>query len=133
MFETPPGWARDADEVIADMRRLLRMAGGNTNFGYVLRQQPEAGVRLGFRDLDPRTAHRRDGLRNYGDSTTLGAVFDISRSRLRPTDFVTDAPDDAIRVISGRDIEVRRHHLIDQDRTHGGHTTMTSHWPPATS
>lgn len=104
MFEAPSGWVRDANEVIADMRRLLRMAGGNTNFGYVLREQPEAGVRLGFRDLDPRTAHRRDGLRNYGDSTTLGGVFDISRSRLRPTDFVGEDDTDAVRVISGRDI-----------------------------
>jgi hypothetical protein len=104
MFEAPPGWVRSADEVVADMRRLLRMAGGNTNFGYVLRQQPEPGIRLGFRDLDPRTANRRDGLRNYGDSTTLGALFEIFRSYLRPNDYVKDVHDKAIHVISGRGI-----------------------------
>jgi len=104
MFEAPPGWASDAIEVTADLRRLLRMGGGNTKFGYVLREQPKAGVRLGFRDLDPRTAQRRDGLRNYGDSTTLGAVFEISHSRLRPNEYVAADDTDAVRVISGRDI-----------------------------
>ncbi len=130
MFEAPPGWVRDTDEVNADLRRLLRMAGGNTKFGYVLRQQPDAGVRLGFRDLDPRTAHRRDSLRNYGDATTLGAMFLISRSRLRPVDLVLEDHDDAARVITGRDIrsdgtisspgpEARWTHNDDQPLTTG--------------
>ncbi|WP_138158188.1 restriction endonuclease subunit S domain-containing protein [Mycolicibacterium neoaurum] len=104
MFETPPGWVTGGDDVFSDMCRLLRMDGGSTQFGYVLRQQPEAGVRLGFRDLDPRIARRRDGLREYGDAATLGAVFHISRARLRPTDLVRDHRNGAVRVISGRDI-----------------------------
>lgn len=86
MFETPPDWLNGEDDVVADVRRLLRMDGGNTEFGYVQRQQPDAGVRLGFRDFDPRIARRRDGLREYGDAATLGAVFHISRARLLPTD-----------------------------------------------
>ena len=37
MFETPPQWIDQVDAVTGDLRRLLRMAGGATEFGYVLR------------------------------------------------------------------------------------------------
>lgn len=104
VFETPPGWLHQRSAAVDDLRRNLRMSGGTTDFGYVLRSVPPPGIPLGFRDLDPRNATRRESLRNYGSATTLGEIFDIRRSRLRTTDTSGQAEGGSLRVISGRDI-----------------------------
>lgn len=104
IFEMPPGWSSREAAVIGDFRRNLRMSGGATDFGYILRDLPQPGASLGYRDLNPRNITRREGLRNYGSATTLGEVFDVRASRVRSTDLSNRPGEDSIRVINGRDI-----------------------------
>lgn len=104
IFETPPGWSGQKTAIVEDFRRNLRMSGGVTDFGYVLRELPPPGPSLGYRDLDPRNATRRESLRNYGSTTTLGEVFDVHASQVRSTDLSNQPSEDSIRVINGRDI-----------------------------
>jgi hypothetical protein len=104
VFEAPPGCSSERPAVIEDFRRNLRMSGGTTDFGYVLRELPTPGSSLGYRDLDPRNATRRESLRNYGSATTLGEVFDVRASQVRSTDLSNQHGEGSIRVINGRDI-----------------------------
>jgi hypothetical protein len=104
IFETPPGWSSQRTAVIDDFGRNLRMSGGTTDFGYILRDQPGLGAALGYRDLDPRTAARREELRNYGSATTLGEVFDVRTSQVGSRDLAKQSGKGSIRLISGRDV-----------------------------
>lgn len=104
IFETPPGWSSQSMLVVDDFRRNLRMSGGTTDFGYILRDLPTPGTSLGYRDLDPRNAERRESLRSYGSATTLGEVFDVRASQVRSTDLSNQPGEGSIRVLNGRDI-----------------------------
>ena len=104
IFEIPAGHSSRTNLVVDDFRRNLRMSGGTTDFGYICRDLPTPGASLGYRDLDPRTAARRESLRSYGSATTLGEVFEVRSSRLRTADLSNHRGEGSIRVLNGRDI-----------------------------
>lgn len=104
VFSVPQGQQLQTDAVLVDLRRNLRMSGGATDFGFTLRAFPTAGASLGFRDLDPSTVTRREGLQSYGSATTLGELFKVRLLRVRPEDLSNGPDDGRVRVISGRDV-----------------------------
>lgn len=108
----------DVDDVLSQARRLLRMQGGSTPQGYVLRELPGGLGQLGHRRNDPGVAARRGELAGYGSTTTLGELFDVgatpwSPSGLKPRD---EQPEPEVPLLSGR--HVQRNHVLrpDQDR-----------------
>ena len=112
VFDAPPRNTAGTAVVLGDFRRLLRMPGGASDYGFVLREPPAAGQSLAPHLHDPAVATRRRSLGDYGESTTLGALFAIRQSTLRREDLHRKAPrsTSAYRVLGGRDI--RRDHSI---------------------
>jgi hypothetical protein len=104
VFSVPQGQQLQADAVLADLRRNLRMSGAATDFGFTLRAFPTAGASLGFRDLDPNTTTRRESLQSYGSATTLGELFKVRLLRVRHEDLSKGPDEGRVRVIRGRDI-----------------------------
>ena len=112
MFEVPGGLAEPAT-IIKDFQRLLRMGGGSSDFGFVLRERPAAGESLAPHLHDPAVVSRRGSLSDYGETTTLGDLFEIRQGTLRPEDIRREGDTRgplAHRVLSGRDI--RHDHSI---------------------
>lgn len=66
MFDATQCRPADATAVVADLRRLLRMSGGSTQYGFVLREAPPPGSLLLSRLHDPSLAQRRRDLVHFG-------------------------------------------------------------------
>jgi hypothetical protein len=104
IFEVPRA---SSDEVIVeDFRKLLKRGGGQTEFGYVLRDLPPAGASLAYGRYDPRMAAKRSELSVLGSSVTIGEIFDRVPRGIHPVDdrglLFSDYRPGAVRVIHGR-------------------------------
>lgn len=104
IFEVP---RQSPDEVIVeDFRKLLTRGGGQTEFGYVLRDLPTAGASLAYGRYDPKMAAKRSELSVLGSSVTIGDIFDRVPRGIHPVDdrglLFSDYRPGAVRVIHGR-------------------------------
>lgn len=107
MFEAPPKWQEMWDDVADDFAKLLKMRGGTRMYGYVLRDAPEPGASMCFREHDPRVAQRRRQLADFGKSVRLDELFEVlppGRS-LAMLARVQEGQPGATRYISGREIQ----------------------------
>jgi len=114
MFDAPTRLSIEPAPIIADFQRLLRMPGGSSEFGFVLRKRPTGGESLAPNLHDPAVVSRRGGLSDYGETTTLGSLFEIRQSTVRPEGFLGRGDPRGVnthRVLSGGDI--RRDHCIE--------------------
>ena len=106
MFEVPRNGAIDEPAVLGDLDRILRMQGGQTEFGYILRDLPPSGAQLVFDQFHPDVVRRRGELADYGRIAHLDNLFEVFPGSPRP---VGDAPRRGTglgeqRVITGRSI-----------------------------
>ncbi|MGY1637902.1 hypothetical protein ACI78V_14745 [Geodermatophilus sp. SYSU D00742] len=109
LFEVPTDLSAEAGlaGIAADLRRLKKMKGGTSEFGYVLRQMPPPPARLGFARHDPRLAALRNDLANFGSTVPIKDLFEIvPQASLLPRNRhqVSRSDPDAARVLTGRDI-----------------------------
>lgn len=108
MFEAPHGPQRVDQEVIQDLQRLLRMKGGTTDYGYVLRESLDPRAPLAYRLHDPRVVQRRAELGDYGKSAQLGDLFEIWSGepilRLRMTELEDAHSPGSGRMVTGREV-----------------------------
>ena len=108
MFEAPHGPQRVDQAVLQDFRRLLRMRGGTTDFGYVLREPLTPGAPLAYRLHDPRVLQRRAELVDYGRSVQLDDLFEVWSGepiqRLRSVELSASRSPDSSRLVGGRDV-----------------------------
>jgi hypothetical protein len=86
IFDAPARYTADTAATLVDFRRLLRMPGGASDYGFVLREPPPAGESLAPHMHDPAVVNRRRSLSDYGQATTIGALFEIRQSTVRPED-----------------------------------------------
>jgi hypothetical protein len=61
-----------SNAVAADLKRLLKMRGGRTEFGYVHREQVDASSGLGFERYDPRIGEASGEISAFGRRTRWG-------------------------------------------------------------
>jgi hypothetical protein len=104
IFEVP---RQSPDEVIVeDLQKLLKRGGGQTEFGYVLRDLPPAGASLAYGRHDPRMAAKRSELSVLGSSVAIGEIFDRVPGGIDIVDdsklLLSDYRPGAVRVIHGR-------------------------------
>lgn len=94
------------EEVVADLERLLRMQGGRSKHGYVVREQLPLEESLAFARHDPIVFARREELRAFGPVTRLGDLVESVRSMSagRRDQFVSSETPDAVPVLTGRSI-----------------------------
>lgn len=106
MFEAPPDWRSSHSRVLDDFKRLLRVGGGQTEFGYVLRDPPPSGTPLGFQQNDPRIRRRIEELEQFGRAEYLDHLFEIFQSRSHGRDLEEREPysPGASRLVTGRDV-----------------------------
>lgn len=108
MFEPPQARQRVDEIAIQDFQRLLRMKGGVTDYGYVLREPLAPGAPLAYRMHDPRTVQRRAELVDYGRSIQLGDLFDVWSgepiTQLRSVELSDERSSDSSRLVGGRDV-----------------------------
>lgn len=108
MFDATNARASEASNVIGDLQRLMRMSGGSTEFGYVLREMPPSGAPLISRLYDPRLVQRRRELADFGRVAHLDHLFEVLGDPrlpdLRRADAVEADTVGSARVITGRDI-----------------------------
>jgi hypothetical protein len=69
----------DQTEVIADLQQLLRQGGGQTKFGYVLRDLPAHGAALAYDLYHPDLFRKQQELAAFGGVSRLGDVMLIRR------------------------------------------------------
>lgn len=109
LFETPRRPMAELADVVEDFRRLLRMKGGTSNFGYVLQSIPSKETDLGFRRNDPRIAARRAQLADFGKAARLDEVFELLPLGIDHTVAKANQVDrqvgGAARVLTGRDVQ----------------------------
>jgi hypothetical protein len=113
MFDEPAGFATSAAAILNDFQRLLRIPGGSSSFGFVLRERPAPEQPLAPHLHNPAVVGRRGNLSDYGATTTLSDLFEIRLSTLRQGDLQWEGDERgpvAHRVLSGRDI--RRDHSV---------------------
>ena len=93
-------------EVLGDLDRLLRMQGGRSNFGYVIRETLPLEESLTFERHDPLVLGRREELRAFGPVKRLGDLFEIIKPmRMHPREqFVPAETPNAWPVLAGRNI-----------------------------
>lgn len=118
MFEAPHGPRRIDQQVIEDFHRLLRMKGGTTDYGYVLRDPITPGTPLAYRLHDPRVVRRRAELGDYGRSAQLDDLFEIwsgvPKLRFRMAEPVEAHSAGAGRIVGGRDV-LPSHQVAPED------------------
>lgn len=104
LFQAPRNVPMPA--VLSDFDRLLRMQGGRSNFGYVLRAVPPLEDSLRFERHDPVVLGRREELRAFGPVVPLEELFDVTRPPpvQARDDLVTADYAGAAPVLAGRNI-----------------------------
>lgn len=108
--------SNSVEGVARELGRLLRMKGGATEHGYVLRDKPDPH-NLGFRRNDPRLGESRAALAEYGSAVRIDELFDLVpfvhplEARRRPS---TGDMEHA-RLLSGRDLQFGRIVGPDED------------------
>lgn len=118
MFEAPRGPQRVDQEVIQDFHRLLRMKGGTTDYGYVLREPLTPGTPLAYQLHDPRIVQRRAELGDYGRSAQLDDLFEIWSGEpmvhLRMAEPIEAHSPGSGRMVGGREV-LASHQIAPQD------------------
>ncbi len=107
MFEVPQGRAFDEQAVLRDLGRILRMQGGKTEFGYILRDLPPSGAPLVFDQFHPDVVRRRGELPDYGRIAHLDHLFEVFQGTPRIADRSSRTREPGLggqRVITGRSI-----------------------------
>jgi hypothetical protein len=95
------------DEVLGDLDDLLRMQGGRSLHGYVVRDDLPVDESLAFERHDPRVLGRRDELRSFGPLRRLAdVVVSIEPSRHSREHLVASDLPGAVPVLSGRSIGI---------------------------
>ncbi|WP_156388298.1 MULTISPECIES: hypothetical protein [unclassified Rhodococcus (in: high G+C Gram-positive bacteria)] len=121
MFDATQTRPEDSDRIVYDLRRLMRMPGGSTDFGFVLREPPPPGEPLISKLYDPRLVKRRHELADFGRVQHLGHLFDVLGNGPLPRDpgKTEPVPAHALgakRIIGGRDI-LRNHEIAPVDES----------------
>lgn len=105
-FQIPRNASREL--VLDDLKRLLSRTGGQTDFGYVLREFPPAGDSLSYIRHDPAVRARRTDLSGFGETVRLYDLYETPRSAIHLANdrkLLVDRPHrDTARVLTGRDI-----------------------------
>lgn len=118
MFEPPPARQRVDHQTIEDFRRLLRMKGGTTDYGYVIREPLTPGAPLTYRLYDPRIVQRRAELDDFGKSARLDELFEVWSGepllRLRTAEPVDAHSPGSGRIVGGRDV-LANHQMAPDD------------------
>jgi hypothetical protein len=70
MFDATKTRPAEVSDVIGDLRRLMRMSGGSTKYGFVLRETPPSGAPFVSRFYDPQLVQRRRELADFGTRRT---------------------------------------------------------------
>ncbi|WP_197058505.1 restriction endonuclease subunit S domain-containing protein [Modestobacter caceresii] len=117
MFDAGAASQSEVDSLIAEASRLLKMKGGRTEHGYILRELPSGGEQLGFQRNDPRLAERRAELGGFGSTVRLEELFEVIPQRPLRGRLAADASPDVVdvRLLRGRDVQ--RDHVVRGDET----------------
>ena len=110
--------------VVDDLRRLMRMSGGTSDFGFIIREELSPDLPLDSKRYDPRLVKRRRELVNFGDVKTIDDIFEViaggsRRKEDRRTESVPADTNGAVRIINGRDVSRNNEVVpIDEDSLH---------------
>jgi hypothetical protein len=99
----------DHAALLQELTRLLRMSGGSTENGYVLRGAPN-DERLGFARNHPRRLANRRALAEYGGTQRIDDLFDLLPSvvGLPVQSESSQLKGEKVRLLGGRDIQFGR-------------------------
>lgn len=109
-FRFPWGTATRIGEVAEDFKRLMRVKGGQTEYGFVVRGEAFDSSPIHFEALDPKLRAMRRELADFGSTRRLDDLYEVLPPGHRPASISstdTDAPDEEqepVRVLRGRDI-----------------------------
>lgn len=101
-FSAPSDRSVPTAEILGDFKRLLKMGGGRSKLGFVLRGTDLSEGSLRFEDHDPAIAKRIDDLAGFGSTVSVGDVFQVLRPRPSRDDDASNL--EGVRVLSGRDV-----------------------------
>ena len=68
-----------ADEILSDFKRLQRQGGGQTNYGYVVRDRNQIEDQWNFDYHHPETTRRKRELKAFGNTRLISDIFEIHR------------------------------------------------------
>lgn len=71
------GELRNPTRVIADFRKLLKQGGGQTSFGFVVREALDPAAPLGFESHHPDFKKKYERLKDYGGTTQLNDICEV--------------------------------------------------------
>lgn len=109
-FKCPEVPSSDKRErALSDLRRLMKQGGGQTEYGYVLREGLAPGEKLLFDRYDPELIQRQEDMAHLGDVRPLSNMVEIRKGfpRLRTSELITKKRHkfpQAIPAITGRNL-----------------------------
>ncbi|MGV8965377.1 MAG: hypothetical protein ACOH2F_03785 [Cellulomonas sp.] len=109
------------DEIRSDLVRIMRMSGGRSTYGYVLRGELP-GTSWAFEANDPLVAAQASALQGFGSSELLGDHYDVVSASLRSTESA-DVP---IRILTGKGIS--RTGRLEVETAEDGWTESSPRW-----
>ena len=100
-----------ADEILSDFKRLQKQAGGQTSYGYVVRDRNQIGDQWNFDYHHPETIRRKQELKVFGNTRLISDIFEIFRGgihRVKDSNILIDNRTidtvQGIPLIEGRDL-----------------------------
>ncbi|MEJ1193176.1 hypothetical protein [Pseudarthrobacter sp. CCNWLW207] len=123
-FRFPWETAPRIGDVADDFKRLMRMKGGQTEHGFVVRGEVFDGSPLHFESVDPKLRSMRRELADFGSTRRLDDLYEVLPPGHRPASpGRTDAhpaeeEQRSVRVLQGRDI-LRTGTIADTDGEDG--------------
>lgn len=94
--------------VLNDLEGLLRRAGGECRFGYVIRDTPPPSESLAFDRHNPKIAAKREDLKRFGSLRNLDNLFTLDIPCVSPVrdreKYCGRDASGAVRLLAGRDI-----------------------------
>ncbi|WP_155291345.1 hypothetical protein [Rhodococcoides fascians] len=123
MFDSTDARSTDPS-VVDDLRRLMRMSGGASDFGFIIREELSPDLPLDSKRYDPQLVKRRQELVNFGGVKTIDDLFEVltggaRRKEDRRAEAVPAGTNGAVRIITGRDVS-RNNEVapLDEDSLH---------------
>lgn len=119
-FRFPAESTAQLDDVAHDFKRLMKMKGGQTKYGFVVRGEAFDGSSIHFEAYDPALRTMRLELADFGSTHRLNDLYGVlppghpATSRLRYDPDQSDEEAQRVRVLRGQDI-LRNGTVADTD------------------